>query len=69
MLNLKVISGLISAALGIIGMIALLFFSSPAVATVYMVLGYFSFGVLFMYGADKALGAYYDAVRDFQINN
>lgn len=69
MINLKVISGIISAVLGFAGMALVLFASSPAVTTTMLVVGFFGFFIMFMYGLEKALASYYDALHIYPINN
>jgi len=59
------IIGFIYAVLGIAGMLAILFYSSPAVTSGYLTIGALSFGVLFMYGLNKALSSHYYDSKHF----
>ena len=54
--NLNLASGFISQALGLFGMYAVIFLRSEAVTMPFVVIGVIGFGVLFMYGLQKAVG-------------
>jgi len=64
-MNLKLISSVIIMVLGLLGLIAVLFASSPAVTPLALLGGALAFGVLFTYGVSKYVG---ESLR-LQINN
>ena len=68
-MNLKMISGLINATLGVLGLFVVIFFSSSAVTGLFVVAGAVGFFSLFMYGVMKMADAWYRAEVDFQVNS
>lgn len=69
MKNLKLITGVIYALLGIQGSYVVLFAASPAVTWPFIIIGAIGFVALFAFGVARALDAMYGGAVDFQINN
>ena len=67
--KLKLISGLTYMVLGVIGIIVILFEASPAVSTLFLVLGLIGFAVLGTYGTKTVLEAWLKSEVDFQVNS
>ena len=69
MINLKVLSGLIQAVLGFFAMCAVVLLSSPSVTIGALMTGIIGFFIMFSYGLEKAIAAYFKAEHDSRINN
>ena len=68
-MTLKTMSGLIQLALGLVGAVTVLLFSSPAVTWPFIAIGGFGFVSLAAHGIVDILNDFFDAELDFQVNS
>lgn len=69
LVNWKLVRAILLIDAGLIGLGLVLFNSSPAFTGWGLVFGAIPFFAIFLLGVVKALIAYFEAERDFQVNN